>query len=144
MFLVSFMLISQKLLRIQTNGDREQNFFFIVPQEPSNPGHVIYWATFGQLQYVILFVYCRAASKADMIISHKDPVTCCKYNPSFKQVVTCCSGSVSFCIQIFLSISFEKKLWIFIKCLKNFPLKYEIVIETIYLIWLFVFHRLVL
>ncbi|KAL5011758.1 hypothetical protein ScPMuIL_010309 [Solemya velum] len=31
---------------------------------------------------------------ADIVISHKEPVTCCKYNPSFKQVVTCSEGSV--------------------------------------------------
>nr|XP_006820824.1 PREDICTED: WD repeat-containing protein on Y chromosome-like [Saccoglossus kowalevskii] len=30
---------------------------------------------------------------ADIVITHKEPVQCCKYNPSFKQVVTCSEGS---------------------------------------------------
>ena len=34
------------------------------------------------------------------MISHKEPVTCCMYNPSFKQVVTCSESSVSTCIYI--------------------------------------------
>ncbi|KAK3594288.1 hypothetical protein CHS0354_017011 [Potamilus streckersoni] len=30
---------------------------------------------------------------ADIVTSHKEPVTCCMYNPSFKQVVSCSEGS---------------------------------------------------
>ncbi|XP_070198273.1 cilia- and flagella-associated protein 337-like isoform X3 [Littorina saxatilis] len=45
-------------------------------------------------QMAVLCLRHKAALHADMVISHKDPVTCCKYNASFKQVVTCCSGSV--------------------------------------------------
>ncbi|XP_041358198.1 WD repeat-containing protein on Y chromosome-like [Gigantopelta aegis] len=36
----------------------------------------------------------RPVLHADIVISHKEPVTCCKYNPSFKQVVTASDGSV--------------------------------------------------
>ena len=41
---------------------------------------------------------------ADMVVSHKEPVTCCRYNPEFKQVITCCSGSVrrQCCICVFI------------------------------------------
>ncbi|XP_076467714.1 cilia- and flagella-associated protein 337-like [Babylonia areolata] len=45
-------------------------------------------------QMAVLCLRHKAALHADMVISHKEPVTCCRYNPSFKQVVTCCSGSV--------------------------------------------------
>lgn len=45
-------------------------------------------------QMAILCLRHKAALKEDMAISHKEPVTCCKYNSSFKQVITCCSGSV--------------------------------------------------
>ena len=37
----------------------------------------------------------RPVLHADIVISHKEPVTCCMYNPSFKQVVTCSESSVS-------------------------------------------------
>ncbi|XP_012936713.1 WD repeat-containing protein on Y chromosome [Aplysia californica] len=45
-------------------------------------------------QMAILNLRHKAMLNADMVITHKDPVTCCKYNPEFKQVITCCSGSV--------------------------------------------------
>lgn len=32
---------------------------------------------------------------AEIVISHKEPVTGCMYNPSFKQVITCAESSVS-------------------------------------------------
>ena len=42
-----------------------------------------------------VLVYFRPVLHADIVISHKEPVTCCMYNPSFKQVVTCSESSVS-------------------------------------------------
>ncbi|XP_069131359.1 LOW QUALITY PROTEIN: cilia- and flagella-associated protein 337-like [Argopecten irradians] len=36
----------------------------------------------------------RPVLHADITITHKEPVTCCKYNSSFNQVITCSEGSV--------------------------------------------------
>ncbi|KAJ8297801.1 hypothetical protein KUTeg_024332 [Tegillarca granosa] len=41
----------------------------------------------------IKMISARPSLHAD-VVTHKEPVTCCKYNPSFKQVVTCSEGSV--------------------------------------------------
>ncbi|XP_064637892.1 WD repeat-containing protein on Y chromosome-like [Lineus longissimus] len=35
----------------------------------------------------------RPTLHADIPITHKEPIHCCKYNPSFKQVITCSDGS---------------------------------------------------
>lgn len=38
---------------------------------------------------------CRPTKHADITITHKEPVTCVRFNPSFKQVITCSESSVS-------------------------------------------------
>ncbi|XP_046574299.1 WD repeat-containing protein on Y chromosome-like [Haliotis rubra] len=45
-------------------------------------------------QMACLSLRMKPVLHADIVITHKEPVTCCKYNPSFKQVVTCSDGSV--------------------------------------------------
>ncbi|XP_055893432.1 WD repeat-containing protein on Y chromosome-like isoform X2 [Biomphalaria glabrata] len=45
-------------------------------------------------QMAIMNLKHKSSLNADMVVSHKDPVTCCKYNPEFKQIVTCCCGSI--------------------------------------------------
>ncbi|XP_060601618.1 WD repeat-containing protein on Y chromosome-like isoform X3 [Ruditapes philippinarum] len=42
----------------------------------------------------IVHVGGRPGLNADIVISHKEPVTGCMYNPSFKQVITCSESSV--------------------------------------------------
>ena len=37
----------------------------------------------------------RPGLSADIVITHKEPIHACIYNPSFKQVITCSDGSVS-------------------------------------------------
>ncbi|XP_050415483.1 WD repeat-containing protein on Y chromosome [Patella vulgata] len=45
-------------------------------------------------QMAMLALRLSAVLHADIVITHKEPITCCKYNSSFKQVVTCSEGSV--------------------------------------------------
>ncbi|CAL1540983.1 unnamed protein product [Lymnaea stagnalis] len=45
-------------------------------------------------QMAVLNLKHKSLLNADMVVTHKDPVTCCKYNPEFKQVITCCTGSI--------------------------------------------------
>lgn len=45
------------------------------------------------VRYVV--VYFRPVLHADIVITHKEPVTSAKYNGAFRQVLTCSEGSVS-------------------------------------------------
>ena len=44
----------------------------------------------------IIYLFCfRPVLHADIVITHKEPVTSAKYNGAFRQVLTCSEGSVS-------------------------------------------------
>ncbi|KAL4229841.1 hypothetical protein ACF0H5_010233 [Mactra antiquata] len=45
-------------------------------------------------QMAALNLRLKPQPHADIVISHKEPVTSCMYNPSFKQVITCSESSV--------------------------------------------------
>ncbi|KAH3841539.1 hypothetical protein DPMN_115005 [Dreissena polymorpha] len=45
-------------------------------------------------QMAALNLRLKPVLHADIVISHKEPVTACSYNPSFKQVITCSESSV--------------------------------------------------
>ena len=45
---------------------------------------------------IVLLLYYRPGLNAEIVISHKEPVTGCMFNPSFKQVITCAESSVSY------------------------------------------------
>ncbi|XP_062577533.1 uncharacterized protein LOC134239370 [Saccostrea cucullata] len=45
-------------------------------------------------QMAILNLKQKPTKHADITITHKEPVTCVRYNPSFKQVITCSESSV--------------------------------------------------
>ena len=42
----------------------------------------------------LLCHFFRPVLHADIVITHKEPIHSCIYNPSFKQVITCSDGSV--------------------------------------------------
>ncbi|XP_011445499.1 cilia- and flagella-associated protein 337 isoform X2 [Magallana gigas] len=45
-------------------------------------------------QMAILNLKLKPTKHADITITHKEPVTCVRFNPSFKQVITCSESSV--------------------------------------------------
>lgn len=78
---------------------------YVIPMvcTPTNPLSMPWWnswhscnRTIGQhceLCGIPVFLLFRPVVK-EKVLSHRDPVRCVKYNSSFKQVITCCDGSV--------------------------------------------------
>ena len=43
----------------------------------------------------IFFFFCRTENQAEVILSHKEAVTCCLYNKQFKQLISATETGVS-------------------------------------------------
>lgn len=48
------------------------------------------------LLFILLSVSCgRPRIRSGLTVSHNEPVMCCGFSEEFRQVVSCCEGSVS-------------------------------------------------
>lgn len=64
-------------------------FFFLLLDDCTSVVHLY-------LLFILLSVSCgRTRIRSGLAVSHNEPVTCCGFSQEFRQVVSCCEGSVS-------------------------------------------------